>query len=341
MLIDSRKKFVLLAFELLFLLVALLIISRGESSVTRFVCALFGHLVKGLIVLSGLLGMVCSLSAIWGILWTERRNLATLEANIDIYRHQPHCLAHAKAIRDKCEVCVKDLQEKKGFQWLVPGHLYNRLRALGVERAPELNKADRAGVPEVQDLHEMTLQSELSRSCSSMMNTIISVLLILGILGTLTAVHGVIQTRVRDVNELAPALEPSQWAVLCTVMLLIARGFYLCLVDRYVYRLDKLTIECLRPALSIGNNEDSESEQAMQEMEQTLQTLGTHSRNAWSVIPFADFSGLAEKLTSSAAGWAKFRKSALKEPETNEEECPTCPKKSTVSGINTSYPADN
>lgn len=288
MLIDSHKKVVLVAFVLFFLFDAILIFSFGESAVTEFVCAVIGNLVLPLICLSFAAGAVCFLFSAIGICITAMRNLTTLEANIK-----------AKGILAACASCVKDLENEQGFEWhglnTAPRHLYNRLRALGVEREIVKN-ADRREVPGLQDLHELTMQSELSRTCSSGMNTIISFLLILGILGTLTGVHGVIQESVNDVSQLAPALEPSQWAVGFTVFLLLLRGVYLCMVDRYVYRLDKLTADCLRPALSPGKSEDSESEQALQKMELTLQTISSNSRSPMNVTPFDDFSQISKDL---------------------------------------------
>lgn len=308
MLIDSHKRISLSVFALFFLLDAVLIFCFHERAVTEFVCTVVGHLVLPLILLCFAGGAICFLFSAFGICVTAMRNLTKLESNVDPFRRKTDKPVAAKALLDKCANMVAELDKERGFEWggmnTAPRHLYNRLRALGVERGQEKRIADSGAVSGLQDLHELTMQSELSRACSSGMNTIISFLLILGILGTLTGVHGVIKTGVQDVSDLAPALEPSQWAVGFTVILLMLRGVYLRMVDRYIYRLDKLTMDCLRPALSPGKTEDAEAEQALQKMEQTLRTIGSHSRKPMKVTAFPNFSQIAEELKESSAAGA-------------------------------------
>lgn len=335
MLIDSHKKVPLSVFALFFLLDAVLIFLFHERAVTEFVCSVVGHLVLPLIIFSFAVGAICFLFSAFGICVTARRNLETLEAILNVYRLQAYKTAAAKGILAACARCVKDLEKEQGFEWggldTAPRHLYNRLRALGVESKPK-KSTDIGEVSGLQDLHELTLQSELSRTCSSGMNTIISFLLILGILGTLTGVHCVIRTGVKDVSALAPALEPSQWAVGFTVILLMLRGMYLRMVDRYIYRLDKLTMDCLRPALSPGKTEDVESEQALQKMEQTLRTIGSHSRKPMTVTAFADFSRLAEDLKKALTAGADDLRIGLGRPL--PPEVPATDSEKSAKGIN-------
>lgn len=335
MLIDSHKKVSLSVFALFFLLDAVLILLFHERAVTEFVCSVVGHLVLPLILFSFAVGAVCFLFSAFGICVTARRNLEELAAILNVYRLQAYKTAAAKGILAACSRCVKDLEKEQGFEWggldTAPRHLYNRLRALGVESKTK-KSSDIGEVSGLQDLHELTLQSELSRTCSSGMNTIISFLLILGILGTLTGVHGVIRTGVKDVSALAPALEPSQWAVGFTVILLMLRGMYLRMVDRYIYRLDKLTMDCLRPALSPGKTEDEESEQALQKIEQTLRTIVSHSRKTMPVTAFADFSRLAEELKKALAAGADDLRIGLGRPM--PPEVPVLDSEKSTKGIN-------
>lgn len=336
MLIDSHKKVSLSVFALFFLLDAVLIFLFHERAVTEFVCTLVGQLVLPLILFSFVVGFICFLFSAFGIRVTAMKNLTTLEDNIKPFRQTTDRPVDAKEVLGKCADKVKELDKEQGFEWrglnTAPRHLYNRLRALGVERGQEMRNAERGEVSGLQDLHELTMQSELSRTCSSGMNTIISFLLILGILGTLTGVHGVIRTGVKDVSDLAPALEPSQWAVGFTVILLMLRGMYLRMVDRYIYRLDKLTMDCLRPALSPGKTKDAESEQALQDMEQTLRTLGSHSRNPMTVTAFADFARLAEDLKKALAAGADDLRIGLGRPLPPEVPAPDS--KKSAKGIN-------
>ena len=111
-------------------------------------------------------------------------------------------------------------------------------------------------LPSMQDLHEITVQRELSRWDSAGMNTIISFLLIFGILGTLTGVHEVLNKEGGQLTELAPALTPSAWSVMGTIILMICRAWYLRRVDSFLGRLDAVTMNVILPSLSQGNQQN-------------------------------------------------------------------------------------
>lgn len=310
--IDSNKRVGLLSFLLFFLFDALLIMAFGESAATELVCAVVANMVKPLIVLSFLAGLVCFGFSAFGIGKTANNNLKDLEDNLSPFRKSDNKQTAATAVLEKCRAKVAELKNEKAFElWGVstaPRHLYNRLRALGIEGESAESQSGAQEVSGLQDLHELTLQTELSRPSSTGMNTVISFLLILGILGTLTGVHGVIKAGVKDVQTLAPALEPSQWAVGFTVLLLILRGIYLRMVDRYIYRLDKLTMECLRPALSPAKSKDTADEGAVSYINSTLNQIGHGQLKAhgdWKVAPFADFSGITAGLKEETETVAK------------------------------------
>lgn len=304
MYLDSQKRIILAALAIFFLCDALWVIFGGERALTDLVCSVVRELVMGVIAISFVAGLVCFLFSAFGIGVTANHNLDTLEAELSSYLKSENKQAASKSILAVCSKNLEDLNKENSFRLFglntSPRHLYNRLRALGVERGDKDAVSAEQKVSGLQDLHELTMQSELSRPCSSGMNTVISFLLILGILGTLTQVHNVIADGVKDVGALAPALAPSQWAVLFTVILLFLRGFYLCMVDRYMYRLDKLTMNWLRPALSPAQTKEAEEEKAVDNIKETLLRLGQKEQQTWNVEPYADFSDLARQMKAAS-----------------------------------------
>lgn len=153
------------------------------------------------------------------------------------------------------EDCYKWLKEKEGNER--HSLLYCRLDVLLAEHGYARGEKK---LPAMSDLHEITLHRELSNWDSAGLNTIISFLLILGILGTLTGVHGVLAADDYELLyadkygikllKLAPALSPSAFAVLGTVLLMICRAWYLRFVDSYLGLLDEVTMTCILPCLT-------------------------------------------------------------------------------------------
>lgn len=161
---------------------------------------------------------------------------------------------------------LKKELDDKDFQPLKPGkgsHLKLRLQSLFRALADENGSRT---LPYLSDLHELTLQDELSRLAPSVMRTILSCLLILGILGTLNGVHdaiadeGTYSVAGISMEDLAPTLGPSMLAVFCTVLLMWCRGLYIAMVNSYLRWLDTITMTELIPrlqprtALNTGSN---------------------------------------------------------------------------------------
>ncbi len=158
--------------------------------------------------------------------------------------------------------CYKKLKDSEPKSNNPNAHslLYRRLEVLHVDENATQTGTERK-LPAMQDLHEITLQSELSRLSSSGMTTIISFLLILGILGTLTGVHDVLnpdkevysdfveRSSGMELKDLATALTPSALAVLGTVLLMICRAWYLRRLDAYLGYLDAVTLNVILPSL--------------------------------------------------------------------------------------------
>ena len=146
------------------------------------------------------------------------------------------------------------------FRFSPVNHLKLRVRALleATNFDKETLKKATPVLPKLEDLHELTLRNEQSRSSTTMMTTIVSFLLIMGILGTLTGVHGTLKDGIINQVALGGALKPSMWAVFGTILLMIGKGFYLREVDLYVARLDALTISHLLPALQDNQTQKNE-----------------------------------------------------------------------------------
>lgn len=159
------------------------------------------------------------------------------------------------------EVIIKDEKRTMG-----ESHLLVRIKA--IQEAVKVGAADKQiALPSLEDLHQLTLQEEMSKSYSFGMNTIISTLLILGILGTLTGVHGVISGSnsyggsadgmQMDINHLQAALCPSILAVLGTIILMLLRGLiYRRKVEQFISQLDELTVYRLFPYFRHAGRDD-------------------------------------------------------------------------------------
>lgn len=117
-------------------------------------------------------------------------------------------------------------------------------------------------LPSLSDLRFLTYAAESARPSVWRLRVAISVLLIVGILGTLVGIHGAISSGIESgarafpIEKLQPALLPSALAVLSTIILIILRGFYQRRVERYIGRLDRHTISCyfsvLRPPAKVS-----------------------------------------------------------------------------------------
>lgn len=130
-------------------------------------------------------------------------------------------------------------------------HLLLRLQTI----YDSVGRTESRVMPSLHDLHILTMQDEMSRFWPNILRTITSFLLILGIFGTLSGVHGVVGGNI-EASALSPALEPSMWAVGSTVLLMWLRGGYLAMLDKYLEHLDLFTlteiIPMLQPSSKIG-----------------------------------------------------------------------------------------
>ena len=195
--------------------------------------------------------------------------------------------------KKSCIDKATSLEKEKSY--IFPNHLGLRIKTL--EKAAKKNEdaeqdkkghIKRAVIPGLTDMHELTLHNETGRFCTATMNTIISCLLICGILGTLLGVHVVIKGVQKDgisaIGELPNALMPSMLAVGFTIVLIILRGIYLAQVEQYVSQLDRFTLERLLPIFTPRKEDLQRSASELQELsgkiselEQDAQTIQRES----------------------------------------------------------------
>lgn len=122
------------------------------------------------------------------------------------------------------------------------------LRLVTIHESISHNEEARV-IPSLHDLHSLSLQDEMSRWSSTLLRMVTSVLLVVGILGTLIGVHEVLANPALELAELRAALSPSMAAVFCTVVLMWLRGWYTAQFESYLEKLDLFTMTDIIPHL--------------------------------------------------------------------------------------------
>ena len=158
-------------------------------------------------------------------------------------------------------------------------HLLNRIEALRAAlgaRKPE--RGERAEFPSLSDLHAITQYREQSHRDVSSMHMIISILLILGILGTLTGIHEIVENEHIALSALREALLPSMYAVFFTVILIIARSLlYSRVFNLYTAELDEYTLSVILPvfrAKNMGGNIIEDHQRWVEDLSKSLDEVG-------------------------------------------------------------------
>lgn len=105
---------------------------------------------------------------------------------------------------------------------------------------------------DISDEHELALHREAHSFSRFLLYTIVSVLLIMGICGTMFEVHTVLGNNSSGespmLEEVLPALGPAKAAVICSIVLLIFKGIYIHCVEDYMQRhgfaaMEELTVQ--------------------------------------------------------------------------------------------------
>ena len=201
-----------------------------------------------LVVFFWLIGFLCGVHAILR-LKNERKALEKAKNELPslIKSHSKDEKEGLREWLEKQPGISKETPEKKGL--LKGSHLVLRVQSL--YRAL-LDENGSRQLPSLHDLHELTLQDEQGRKSNSCLRTIISFLLIVGILGTLRGIHDAVDNDVANtemLRALKPALLPSMLAVCGTVLLMWLRGVYAGMTNHYLMALDTFTTTELVPKL--------------------------------------------------------------------------------------------
>ena len=150
------------------------------------------------------------------------------------------------------------------FEWQ-PKHLKRRRKVideLGDKKSEKDGETLLPVLPEMSDFHELSLHRESHRSSTTWLHAVVSVLLIMGICGTMLGVHGVLDVddgshmRLEDILSV---LEPAKTAVVCALIALILKELYARGVESCMVKLDSYTICELLPSKekkSIGEEKD-------------------------------------------------------------------------------------
>ena len=169
--------------------------------------------------------------------------------------------------------------EDDTLHFLKSDHLLNRIKALKAalgDRNPEMG--ERAEFPALSDLHAITQYREQSHRDVSSMHMIISILLILGILGTLTGIHEIVENEHIALSALREALLPSMYAVFFTVILIIARSLlYSRVFNLYTAELDEYTLSVILPvfrAKNMGGNIIEDHQRWVEDLSKSLDEVG-------------------------------------------------------------------
>lgn len=159
--------------------------------------------------------------------------------------------------------------------------------------------------PQLQDLHRMTLQEMQSRKAPTCLRITASVLLIIGICGTLWGVHACIGNHQGASSQLAAlgtALEPSKYAVAFTVLLYVLQSYYLMRLERFICYLDRLTMTKFLPDLQPASG----FAQTMNKVAEQVKHFGALV-SSFDAIQDAvkEMQGTASKFTQIAEGYDK------------------------------------
>lgn len=168
-----------------------------------------------------------------------------------------HLCRHDQPAFDKvCEKCGEELINHKKLQELredVTNVPHDSLMGerIGVISAIDISAS--LAPPQLQDMHRLSEQAMFSRLAPTLLRIISNILLIVGICGTLWGVHNALNGSPGSSSNMflnmSEALEPSKFAVLGTIILLICRGFFEARVERHICRVDSFTMSRLLPGL--------------------------------------------------------------------------------------------
>ena len=200
-----------------------------------------------------------------GLLSTKQGIRRTREEGVSLKEKTELSYAEMKELAIQEEVFEKDFLD----------HTTLRIQAL-------LRGEKNHRIPTLTELHSMTQRSEFARPYSSKSRTIISVLIICGIAGSLLGIHG-LDFSGDIINKLTVALKPSLWAVSCTVILVFMRAWYMQDFRKFLDRLDNVTISNYIPLLDSKTTLDLTVTKLAETQESLFGLVGSYGRLIQSV----------------------------------------------------------
>lgn len=251
--------------------------------------ALSTKLLYGIILLMALEGVLAVFLSWWGVFHARRHFEANrtkeLNASVELCNKypDPHMRAQAQVFEEVLNTSSTPGASDIRF------HQQERLRIILKALYPA--KDITGQMPPLSTLRELSYMAEASRRPVWILRTVIAVLLITGILGTLMGVHDFLpkeQESIANITDIQPALIPSAIAVLCTIVLLILRSvFYRRGVDLLIGRLDRHTLRFYFPIFrpdTLGQGKIRELGNCLNSLNEALEDVG-NSLNALSPIP--------------------------------------------------------
>lgn len=275
-------------------------------------------IVTILVFVAFLIGFIAISYAWWVDLGRERKYFRKLET---------HCGLNERGQSDvvmTSEALVSLLEQDRAAmrKTMVGRRIENILLALARHKDADSmggsngsSKRQAVAPPQMQDLHRMTQQLVFSRFAPTVARVIVSVLLILGICGTLWGVHGVLRVTNFEIKDMSTALNPSKFAVLFTIILAGMRGFYSAAVEKFIWKIDRLTmmhiLPDLMPASDIGT--------AMQQFTQTVDELKARLEKMNSTT-LSDASAKFSRTVDDFSGAATEFRAYVKKHSVSSEE---------------------
>lgn len=160
-----------------------------------------------------------------------------------------------------------------------------------------------SGLPSLNDLHRLSARQLSTGWAASLLRLLSSVLLIIGICGTLWGVHSALSgSESHILRNLPNALEPSKWAVLSTVFLLSLRAYYERCAEKLLCRMDTLTMTRLMPCLQQGDTFERTLNDFSQDIKAFSSTMQGYAKASETMRQFS------QSFSATAKGVRKLEK---------------------------------
>lgn len=200
---------------------------------------------------------------------------------------------------------ILEREDQTEMPYLESSLVYSRLKEIervlsrGKKKKDDEVAEKQITPPQLQDLHRVTLQEMQSRTAPTWLRITTSVLLIIGICGTLWGVHECIGNQhgaSSQLSALSDALNPSKNAVFFTILLYIGQSLYLMGLERFICYLDRLTMTKFLPDLQPA----SSFTQIMQQISERVLQFGEF------ISGFGSIESTVEKMQDTATKFTEI-----------------------------------